>query len=159
MLTFAMRGVSGLLTLALMQTTCTTVIAPPDGPPDGTPATQITVRFVNQTLSALDVEFYASSQALGDPEAVLFLDGNRITAEIGFAGTGLIPAFQSDEILVNCDGARSIGTRGGRFVNSDTGVETGRGQQRVASLDLQYTCGDLVTITYSGAGDTRLAFE
>ncbi len=141
MLTFAMRGVSGLLTLALMQTTCTTVIAPPDGPPDGTPATQITVRFVNQTLSALDVEFYASSQALGDPEAVLFLDGNRITAEIGFAGTGLIPAFQSDEILVNC------------------GVETGRGQQRVASLDLQYTCGDLVTITYSGAGDTRLAFE
>jgi hypothetical protein len=118
----------------------------PTNPP--APASRITVRFANQTASALDVQFYASASAVGTDLNALFAGGNQITMDIGFAGTGLIAPNGSDEITLDCVSAVTIGTRGGRFVNSDSGQEVATGQQRVASMDLQYNCGDRVTWTF-----------
>ena len=113
----------------------------------------IRVRFVNQSNWALDVQFYATAET-GDAETVLFLDGNRVTADIGFSGTGLIPQADTDEIERLCTNARMIGTRGGEFRDADTGESVGTGEQRVLVLDQQYTCEETITIIYTASGDS-----
>ncbi|UCD27745.1 MAG: hypothetical protein JSV03_11635 [Planctomycetota bacterium] len=111
----------------------------------------VRIRFVNQSSQALDVLFYATAADLTNPadvDTVLFTPANQVIANIGFAGSGLIPAGETDEITLNGANARTLGTRGGAFINKDTGEHLGTGQQRVFSINLQYSCGDTLSIVY-----------
>ncbi|MHC4442081.1 MAG: hypothetical protein ACYTA5_05750, partial [Planctomycetota bacterium] len=119
-------------------------------------ANSVRIRFLNQSTQALDVQFYATASDLTNPadvNTVLFASGNQVTADIGFAGTGLIPAGKSDEITLDCAAARTLGTLGGRFVNENTGEQVGTGQQRAFSIDLQYSCGDTLSIIYQATSN------
>ncbi len=150
--------------VVLSTTSCVTVVnTPPTGNNGGGSAPEkITVRFLNLTVFALDPLFYASSQPLGDVEVILFTPSNQIFADIGFAGRGIIPAGEPDEITIDCDQAVTIGTRGGQFINQDTGAAVGTGQQRFAGIGTIYQCGDTITLTYRAEGEgfaTGLAAE
>jgi len=122
---------------------------------DGTteaPST-VRIRFVNASARyALDVQFYASAAGVGDPSAELFIPEKRIVGDIGFAGTGLIPAGQIDSTELACTNATTIGTLGGRFVDQDTGQQVATGQQRLYGLGAQYMCGDTITFRFYEAG-------
>jgi len=107
------------------------------------------VKFVNATTAALDPQFYATGQDLGDPNETLFQPQNQITQGYGFAGTGLIPGGQtSPSITIPCDEARSIGTLGGAFKNPSTGDLLGTGSKRALSIDYAYLCGDSIVFTF-----------
>jgi hypothetical protein len=127
----------------------------PDAPDEGatTPTRSLQVRFANRTGRVLDVEFYASSEPLGNPDQVLFISENKVTEGIGFAGTGLVPPGTTDSITLACENARVIGTKGGRFVDDEAGEELGRGERRVAARYLQYECGDQITLVFDSAGE------
>ncbi len=132
---------------------CLTVPLPEDSGGSSVDRDHIRVRFLNQSNWALDVQFYATGE-VGDAETVLFLDANQVTAEIGLAGRGLILAWETDEIVLLCDNARTIGTRGGDFLNAEGGESAGTGEQRVFVLGEQYNCEETITIVYRGDGDT-----
>lgn len=136
----------------LQQATCTATIVPDPIVLPG--EDEIDVRFVNQTTRALDVQFYASSALFGDAQQPLFVDANRITAGIGFAGQGVLDALSDDQITLSCAAARTIGTQGGRFLDADTGVEVGTGEARVQGVGFGYDCGDIITITYRRVNNT-----
>jgi hypothetical protein len=71
---------------------------------------------------------------------------------IGFAGSGLVPAGQTDEVILPCDQALSVGTLGGRFVNQDTGAQVGAGSRYVLVQGSQFQCGSTITFTYVPSG-------
>ena len=164
MFRFIAQAIAGVLTIVLLAAaSCITVVDTPSpggggggggdgGGGSGTPTT-ITVRFVNNSPWALDPQFYTTSAALGDPEQILFLPGNQVRTGFGFAGSGLIPGGQTDQVTLNCEQAITIGTRGGQFVDQDSGTEQGTGQQRVAGIQLSYSCGDTITLTYHANGE------
>jgi hypothetical protein len=121
-----------------------------DGGGDSSP--ELTVRFENHTLRAVDVQLYATGQPVNILEADLFAPANQVTQGIGFAGSGVIQAGASDEVVLTCANVNTIGTRGGRFLDQDSGEQVGIGQQRVLFLGLQFACGDQVTFIYSSSG-------
>ena len=147
-----LRALLAAGTGALLQvTSCVTVTnnPPASGGGNSTP-TQIQIRFVNASPSALDAEFFATATATGDP-AALFVAGNQITAGIGVAGRGVIEAGGNDAISVDCANAATIGTKGGTFLDGEGNV-LGHGAQRILSLGGAYSCGETITFTYQGAG-------
>jgi hypothetical protein len=122
------------------------------GPPE-TPGT-IKVRFINSSVNyALDVQFYAVNFVTANVDQDLFQPANRIIGSVGFAATGLIPAGDVDSIELNCDGAMTIGTPGGYFIDEDTGAQVGQSTRWAAQLDLGYQCGDTITLIYKPQGD------
>lgn len=135
---------------------CVDVVNPPGGNNGGgNPSTDsITVRFVNETPAALDPQFFASSQPLGDPELTLFLAENQVYSGIGFAGRGTMEPATTDEIDLSCDDAKAIGTRGGYFVDAGNGEFRGNGQQRYLAINQAYNCGSTVTFYFRQSGST-----
>ena len=160
MLTPLIRSSFSLLLGVLLQTSSCTISADDlvddgsgdssggdSGVADAAPSGQIRVQLVNDSDYAVAVQLYATDQT-GDAATVLFVEDNLITANVGFAGTGLLPAGEDDEILLNCDSAVMVGTLGGEFVDADTGEVQGTGQQRVLEQDLQFVCTETITLTY-----------
>lgn len=131
---------------------CITISGNDDDEPSGGEENAVTVRFVNHTARAVDVEFYLTANTVTDIGADLFAPGNKVTAEIGFAGSGLLEAGAADQIVIACDDATALGTTGGLFLNANTGSQLGRGRQLTLFKGLQYGCGDVVTFTYSESG-------
>ncbi len=138
---------------------CITVtnVGPEPGPGGGGGGggspTSVTVHFVNQTPFGVDPQFFVSSQPLGDPATVLFVPGNQIASGFGTYGRGIVGPGETSQLTLTCDQAVSIGTQGGVFINPDeTGSVVGNGQQRAATINQVYICGDQVTITFSVAG-------
>lgn len=135
----------------LLQSSCTGVITTSGG--GGGPSNAVTIKFINASNAALDPQFYASPQDIGDPNTTLFVPDNQLTEGFGFAGTGLIPAGQSSpDIIIPCSQARALGTLGGAFKNATSGDQLGTGQKRALSIDYAYLCGDSITFTYRSAG-------
>ena len=153
-MTTILRALFAVTTGTLLQVgSCVTVTRNDSPDPGGTPSpTQVTVRFVNASPNALDVEFFASATATSDP-ATLFVGTNQITAGIGVAGRGVIEAGGSDSINVDCANAATISTKGGLFLDTE-GVVLGQGTQRILSLGTAYSCGETITFTYQGAGSS-----
>lgn len=123
----------------------------PDGDDTGEPG-QITVRLVNATNQAVDVQLHATGQAVSDLDAEFFIPAHQIVAGIGFAGSGLLEAGQTDEVVLPCTDAAILGTRGGRFLDRDTGEEIGAGTRYVLFLGGQFQCGGTIVFTYAAAG-------
>lgn len=146
------------IALVLCVTTSCVEVPPPGGDGGGGPST-ITVRWINATSSALDPQFYASPEPLGDPAVMLFVPQYQIVDGVGFAGSGLIPGGQTDEVVLDCETVATIGTLGGTFLNADTGEPIGTGQQRILSAQLNFVCGDTIVFTYrSGPEGFRTLF-
>lgn len=139
----------------------------PQTQPADTADDELTVRFVNQTEYALDVEFYVATTlpadislyAVGD---ALFVSENQVISGIGLAGRGLIPSQESDLITLTCADTAALGTLGGLLLGSE-GEEIGAGDQRFAARDLDFTCGDVITFLYKpkdgGGFDTVIVVE
>ncbi len=126
----------------------------PGGGDDNPPPepTEITVRFINSTDRVVDVQFYTTGQAVANVDTDLFTPANLIAANIGFAGTGILEARGRDQITLSCDVATTLGTRGGRFLDADSGELIGTGRQQVLFTHLQYVCGNVITFTYNESG-------
>lgn len=145
----------GMLALSLFGANCATVatIDPTDS--GGGNANQVTIRLVNASpTAAVDVLLYATSQAVNDADNDLFIAANQQLAGIGFAGSGILQPGQVDEVALDCAAALVIGTRGGVFLNVDSGAQIGTGTRYVLWQGGQFQCGSTITFTYvpSGSG-------
>jgi hypothetical protein len=121
-----------------------------DGNPVGSPVAENTVlfRFVNASeMLGVDVEFFATGSAVTDFDAELFIDENQVTA-VGLFGRGVVPGMDTDEVEVECSEALNVGTRGGEFLDADTGEVLGRGKQFIFTRDVNFICGDVITFEF-----------
>lgn len=113
----------------------------------------VIVRFKNFTLDeAVDVEFFATNLPLSNLPDDLFLDIYRFTASVGIAGTGFVEPLVQDRIEFPCTNQLTLGTRGGRFVDNETGEFRGIGQPRWVTEGPLSLCGSVVTFEYHGNG-------
>ena len=133
---------------------CTIEVAPdPSCAPEdiNTPEGYVTVRFRNLSVfEAVDVEFFATNESLGNLSEDLFNPANLVTANIGVAGTAIIQPWQVDVVEFPCSDALTLGTQGGRFVDDESGEFRGVGTPRWAQEGPLALCGSVVTFEYSG---------
>ncbi len=123
---------------------------PVEPPP---PPSTVVMRFANGSSAyAVDVQFYASATPVTNPATELFVPEKRIVGNLGFAGTGLIPANQSDTTELACSNATVVGTLGGRFIDQDSGQEVAHGEQRLYRIGEGYSCGDTITFRFQPNG-------
>lgn len=126
----------------------------PDDPPAA--ADVVTVRFrVFTSNEAVDVAFFATNDPLEVLPDDLFLPANAFSASIGLAGTGIVPPLSEDVIVFPCSETLTLGTTGGRFLDSETGDLLGTGVARWATEGPLGLCGSIVTFEYSGAEGAR----
>lgn len=119
------------------------------------PPSTIHMQFANASDTyAADVQFYASATPVTNPATELFVPEKRIVGNLGFAGTGFIPAGQVDTTEANCSWAVVVGTLGGRFLDQETGQEVAHGEQRLFRLGEGYSCGDTITFRFRPDGQT-----
>lgn len=140
------------LVVVLMLAGCTLQWVPEEeeDTPD-VPATTITIKAVNKTDKPLDPQLYVG--AVADGVAGLFVTDNKRT-DFGLGGVGIIVGGADASFEVDCDTDALIGTQGGIY-GDDLTAPDGTGEQKVLQEDLNITCGDLVTFTFS-AGDDGL---
>ena len=115
----------------------------PSSPPPN--PDQVRVRILNNTLHGLNPQLYvtASENALE-----LFNAGNQLSS-FGVAGTGLVDALNFAVIDFACDRVRYLGTAGGLFFEANSAAEAGHTGQLTAARELDFNCGDTVTLTFS----------
>lgn len=124
-----------------------TIMPPVDDDP-GT-ANKVTVRFINLTEDqAVDVEFYVEQEPIDNIPDDLFVAGNLITRSIGVAGSGLVPPRTADEISLDCNPDLIFGTRGGRFLDAESGDLVGEGEPRWVQEGPLGLCGTVVAIEF-----------
>lgn len=126
---------------------------------DNSPAADtVRIEFVNQTTTeAVDVQFYATNDPLEVLPDDLFLTPHRVRQGIGLGGTGVIGPLDGDAITFDCTDNFVLGTRGGSFVDAETGELRGVGSSVFAqSADLGF-CGGTVTLLFRKEGDAFVA--
>jgi hypothetical protein len=115
------------------------------------PEDMVAIRFANLTIAeAVDVQFYASDGPLDDLPDDLFVPANLVTTNIGVAGTGIIQPWREDFTLLPCTPGFTIGTRGGAFLDDESGEPRGVGTARWAQDGPLGLCGSVVTFEYAG---------
>ena len=113
----------------------------------------VTIRFRNLTVEeAVDVEFYASQNPMANLPDDLLVEENLVTASIGIAGTGIVQPLEEDVIEFPCEAGLTIGTRGGEFLDNETGEPRGMGEPRWAQEGPLALCGAVVTFEFAGDG-------
>lgn len=117
----------------------------PDPVPDG-----VTVRLLNVSELALDVQLFISTDPAITTEAELFVPEHEFRDGIGFLSLGILDIGEGVDVELACSGAIFIGTRGGEFLDhmSGTSVSTGE-RSRLAQLGPQFDCGNRVTLRFS----------
>lgn len=121
------------------------------GPVD---ANHVLVRFYNLSMvDAVDVQFHAAEGPLGDVDNELFVEANRVTGQVGVAGTGLLEPGDRDVVNVPCAVGLIIGTQGGAFIGNETGAPQGMGQLRWAAEGAQFSCGAVITFYFTSTSD------
>lgn len=108
----------------------------------------IRIKVVNKTNVTLDPELFILAQVTVDPN-LIFQPGNRFT-RYGVGTRGLLGPNGSDEVDLDCETTYTIATFGGAF-GDDLDNPLGRGTQRILLLGSSFTCGDLITLTFSGS--------
>lgn len=118
-----------------------------DGP---VAADEVLIRFRNfSPIDAVNVEFFATNEALATVPDDLFVDDHRTNANIGVAGTGILEPAHSDAIVFPCTEDLVIGTTGGTFIDNDTGEVRGTGDRRWAQAKAIGLCGRAVTFEFA----------
>ena len=116
----------------------------------------VTIIFRNQTADdAVDVEFHTTNDPLEIVPADLFdpENGYQMLRNIGVGGGGRLPPEHEDTIELDCASGLTIGTRGGTFVDNETGDVRGSGVTRWLQEGAQFSCGDLVVFEFLRDGD------
>lgn len=113
----------------------------------------VRIKVINKTNVTLDPELFILGQVTVDPN-LIFQPGNRYT-RYGVGTRGLLGPNGSDEFDLDCETTYTIATFGGAF-GDDLDNPLGRGTQRILLLGSSFTCGDMVTLTFSGAGGSYL---
>jgi len=134
-------------------------VVPSDGGNGGGSQTpdRDTVRVIFRNLTedeAVEVEFYATEDPLEMIPEGLFADGYLVVRNIGVGGRGVIAPGETDSIQVDCGEGLVLGTRGGLFVDNETGDELGTGTIRWVQEDAQFSCGATIVLEYTSDGDT-----
>lgn len=114
----------------------------------GTPTT-IRVVLINDTSLTLDPQIYVTENAVTDLDH-LFTRSNKYT-RYGIGTIGLLGGRDSDSFTLACDDTRVLGTLGGAF-GDDLDNPEGTGQQRVVSQDVNFECGETITLRFSQSG-------
>lgn len=115
---------------------------------------EVLVRFRNLArLEAVDVEFYASNEPLTVLPDGLFQEVNRVTANIGVAGTGIVQPSRADAIAFKCTEHLTMGTTGGSFRDNETGQARGIGTMRWVQEGPLGLCGRVVTFEFRADGE------
>lgn len=155
-----LAGLLGSTAIPLILCGCGT-IAPPEDLTAGSinpglgGADQVVVRFVNLTQGeAVDVEFFASPTTLGVLPDDLFQESNRLVTSIGVAGTGIVEPQTQDAIALPCVDGMVLGTRGGRFVEVESGEPRGTGVPRWLAQAPLGLCGGMVSFEFGKVGDS-----
>jgi len=118
-------------------------------------STVVRLRFRNlSTDNAVDVKFFVSPQALANLPDDLLVDANRLTENIGLAGSGLLAPGEVDAITLACGESLIVGTRGGDFRDAESGASAGQGPVRFAVQGAQFACGDTVVYSFDDSGGT-----
>ena len=128
--------------------------AEPLPPDDGIQPAEdtVTVRFRNLAVAeAVDVEFYATNEPLENLPDSLFVAENLVTANIEVAGTGIVQPSRQDTIELPCASSLTVGTRGGSFLENESGEPRGTGVARWAQEAPLGLCGSVVTFEFSGS--------
>lgn len=150
---FLLRAVVLVGLAALLVGGCTITVDPVDmgtnGDGEGGAADEITIRIVNNSNTGLDPEIYLASGPVTRDQ--LFVASRKYT-DFGVLGLGVIAAHDSDSFTVPCSEARVVGTKGGSFGDKLTEPE-GHGTERILSQDVQFFCGEQITVFYGRAGD------
>ena len=126
---------------------------PSNQPTEPTASSSVRVVLINATEAALETEFFVSSSPLTDPATDLFSGANLFITGIGLAGTGLLAPGEADSADVPCTDDLTIGTRGGKFLDAETGDDLGTGTTRVLQAGLVFDCGDDISFAYRLDGD------
>lgn len=115
----------------------------------------VTIYVRNDTSrEAVNVDFHASVAAIGpDVGTELFQNANRLAGLVGIAGSGLLQPGQADIVRWTCEDGVAVGTLGGTFLDANTGEVLGSGQRRWAQAGAQFTCGDLIVISFGATND------
>ena len=113
----------------------------------------VLVEFVNETTLAVETEFFATNEALDDPETELFIPLYHVTTEIGLAGLGTLGPEGDDAREYPCTANLVLGTTGGSFKDNNVGTLEGTGVQRILEEGNVFSSGATVTFTYSEDGD------
>lgn len=151
-------GTPGIACAALLLGGCT-LTAPLDPTADAPlPARDpefVTIYVRNDTSrEAVNVDFHASVAAIGpDVGTELFQNANRLAGLVGIAGSGLLQPGQADIVRWTCEDGVAVGTLGGTFLDANTGEVLGSGQRRWAQAGAQFTCGDLIVISFGATND------
>ncbi len=111
-------------------------------------ADNVELRLLNLTSSALEAQIYLGTNGPDATPANLFVSANLYTERIGLAATGLLPPAGSDTALIDCVDGLVIGTDGGRFLDTETGQELGRGEPRLLQRGFVFDCDDEITLIY-----------
>ncbi len=112
----------------------------------------VMIGFRNLAISeAVDVEFYATNEPLENLPDDLFVAENLVTANLGVAGTGIVEPWRQDVIEFPCTSSLTVGTRGGNFMDSESGEPRGTGSARWAQEGPVGLCGSIVTFEFSGS--------
>jgi hypothetical protein len=109
---------------------------------------RVVVVFRNLTDKAVITDFYLSGTDLQTLPGDLFISANRYTSGIGVGGQGTISPLAEDEIRLGCTTHLALGTTGGRFVDNDSGVELGTGDQQYYYNGPLNLCGREITFEY-----------
>lgn len=126
---------------------------------------QVTIRFVNNSVYAVEPLLYATADAVVDLQFDLLVDSKRI-AGFGLAGKGILSPGRRDTIRLDCSAVRFLGTPGTRFLDADDDEVKGTGDQILLSQGeqaRQFRCGATITFTYTGPvlgiGDYEVDFD
>ncbi len=133
---------------------CVIEIDPPPPPGGGGGGgggapTTIDVILINDTNLTLDPQIYVTDEAVTDLEN-LFTRSNKHT-RYGIGTIGLLGGRDDASFSLSCEEARVLGTLGGAF-GDDLDNPEGTGQQRVVSQDVNFECGETITLRFSQSG-------
>lgn len=127
---------------------------PPIDDEESNSSNKVTIRFINLTEDqAVDVEFYVEEEPIDRIPDELFVAANLIRRSIGVAGSGLIPPGRADEISLDCNPDLVFGTRGGRFLDAESGDLVGEGEPRWVQEGPLGLCGTVVAIEFFRDGN------
>lgn len=118
------------------------------------PNSSVEVRLRNLTADiAVDVQLHVANGPLVDVPAELFVDENFFGSGIGLGGNGRIGPGEEEVFDLDCNTGLTVGTKGGSFLDVETGEILGTGDQRWLQEGAQFSCGTVIVIEYRGETD------
>lgn len=111
---------------------------------------EVSVRLLNGSEFALDVELYVVTVPdVATPEGLFGSPEHEYRDGIGFLSLGVLAPNAQAEVRLPCGEALFVGTTGGEFLDAVSGESVAEGTRtRHAMLGPQFDCGDRLTFQF-----------